>query len=183
MIGGVKLDRYARLHQPMVELAHALEGVGVEVWFVSASAQAMVEAMARTIGLSPTRVIGVRMEYDSIGRRTTRFQACGEGALETPVMTWNEGKRAWIAKVIFGLPVGSQRHRQEDPALRPVFVAGDSDGDLAMLHDATRLRLVIDRRLAFDRQNPRIIRDALLDRTNWLVQPLFEPPMIPDPSG
>jgi phosphoserine phosphatase len=170
---GIEVDRYARLHLPMIELAHALERVGVEVWFVSASSQAMVETMAENIGFSRTRVIGVRVEHDANGRNTTRFEACGEGPLGTPVMTWNEGKRAWIAKVIFGLPTESQRPRQSDPALRPVFVAGDSDGDLAMLEDATHLRLVLDR------QNPRVMCNALSDPSGWIVQPLFVNPMPP----
>ncbi len=172
-IGGIEIERYARLHLPMVELAHALERMGVEVWFVSASSQPMVEAMVESIGFSRTRVIGVRMEHDAHGRSTTRFEACGEGPLETPVMTWNEGKRAWISKIIFGLPVASQRARQDDPSLRPVFAAGDSDGDLAMLQDATHARLVLDR------QNPRVMCNALSDPSGWIVQPLFVNPMPP----
>src|SRR5690606_23065457 len=33
-IHGIEVDGFARLHRPMVELAHALEAVGVEVWIV-----------------------------------------------------------------------------------------------------------------------------------------------------
>ena len=45
-IGGVEVERFARLHHPMIELARALSAVGVEVWVVSASPQPVVEALA-----------------------------------------------------------------------------------------------------------------------------------------
>lgn len=172
-VGGVELERFARLHHPMIELARALEGAGVEVWIVSASSQPIVEAMAEIAGLSPARVIGVRSVHDAEGRGTAAFEACGEGPLETPVITWLEGKRCWINRVIFDLPASRLRERQEDPALRPVFAAGDSDGDLAMLQDATELAL------ALDRHQPRLMCHALADPVRWLVQPLFVAPPPP----
>lgn len=174
-IGGVALERFARLQRPMVELAHALEAAGVEVFFVSASSQPIVEAVAEEAGFSRAQVIGVRLEHEASGRATARFEPCGEGDVETPVMTWDEGKRCWINRVIFGVPAARQRERQEGPARRPVFAAGDSDGDLSMLEDATELRLVLDRR------QPRVTRSALADPARWLVQPLFVDPM-PDGS-
>ncbi|WP_236518636.1 haloacid dehalogenase-like hydrolase [Sandaracinus amylolyticus] len=171
VIGGVEVERFARLHVPMIELARALESVGVEVWIVSASPEPIVQALAEIAGLAPARVIGVRMQHDGSGRGTARFEACGEGALATPVMTWLEGKRCWINRAIFDVPAARQRMRQEDPALRPVLVAGDSDGDLAMLQDATELRIVLDR------QNVRLMCNALA--SGWLVQPLFVDPPPP----
>jgi phosphoserine phosphatase len=169
-IGGVEVERFARLHAPMVELARALEAAGVEVFFVSASAQAIVEAMAEVAGFARTQVIGVRTERAPDGRATARFEACGEGALETPVTTWDEGKRCWINRVIFRLPPARQRARQDDAALRPVLAAGDSDGDHAMLEDATELRIVLDR------GQPRVTASALADPARWILQPLFVDP-------
>lgn len=171
VIGGVEVERFARLHAPMIELARALEAIGVEVWIVSASPEPIVEAIAEIAGLDPARVVGVRMEHDDAGRGTSRFEACGEGPLATPVMTWLEGKRCWINREIFGVPSARQRMRQDDPALRPVLVAGDSDGDLAMLQDATALAIVLDR------QNVRVMCNALA--SGWVVQPLFVDPPAP----
>lgn len=172
-VGGVEVERFARLHRPMIELARALETVGVEVWIVSASPQPVVEALAEIAGLSPARVIGVRSSRDAEGRGTAAFEACGEGPVETPVITWLEGKRSWINRVIFGVPPARQRERQEDPALRPVLAAGDSDGDLAMLQDATELSLVLDR------QQLRVMCNALASPGRWVVQPLFVAPPPP----
>nr|MDQ3036877.1 haloacid dehalogenase-like hydrolase [Myxococcota bacterium] len=177
-IGGVELERFARLHAPMIELARALEAVGAEVWIVSASAQPIVEALAEIAGLRSDRVIGVRMprrEWSATEGEVIDhgFEPCGQGALETPVMTWHEGKRCWINRVIFERPIDRQRVRAEQAALRPVFAAGDSDGDLAMLQDATELRVVLDR------HQPRVMCSALADPARWLVQPLFVDPPPP----
>lgn len=172
-VGGVGVERFARLHAPMIELARALEDVGVEAWIVSASAQPIVEALAEIAGLRRDRVIGVRMPRGEGGVLAHGFEPCGDGALETPVMTWHEGKRWWINRVVFEQPTSQQRARQDDRALRPVFAAGDSDGDLAMLHDATELRVVLDR------HQPRVMCSALADPAGWIVQPLFVDPPPP----
>lgn len=174
LVGGVEVERFARLHRPMIELARALEEVGVEVWIVSASAQPIVEAIAESAGLRADRVIGVRLARGAGGVLESALEACGETGAdgdEGPVMTWLEGKRCWINRVIFELPPSRQRARQEDPALRAVIAAGDSDGDVAMLEDATVIRVVLDR------GQPALARAiAAGDPGSWLVQPLFVDP-------
>jgi phosphoserine phosphatase len=49
-VHGVEVERFARLHRPMIELGRALERAGVEVWVVSASLQPIVEVLAELAG-------------------------------------------------------------------------------------------------------------------------------------
>ena len=153
-VGGVEVERFGRLNTPMVELVRALASAGVEPWIVSASAQPLVEALAEHAGIARERVIGVRMRHDAEGRLTEAFEVLEDGV---PMITWYVGKRRWIERAI---------------GVRPLFAAGDSDGDLAMLLDA-------DVRLVLDRQPLRVMCNALADPDGWIVQPLFHDPPPP----
>lgn len=153
-VAGVELERFARFNAPMVELVHALEAAGVEVWIVSASAQPIVEELAGRIGIARERVIGVRTERDGDGRATARWVWMEETG---PVIPWHVGKRRWIERRI---------------GARPILAAGDSDGDLAMLQDA-ELRVVIDRHAI------RLLCNALADPAHWIVQAPFHDPPAP----
>ena len=82
--------------------------------------------------------------YGFLGRGTIEFtpnlQGCGtiaDGA--NTMITFDEGKRCWINKVIFKQAAASQAVTNPDPAKRQVFAAGDSDTDIAFLKDATEL--------------------------------------------
>jgi phosphoserine phosphatase len=166
-VHGIEIEGFARLYAPMVELVAALEAVSVECFVVSASPQALVEAVAAEARIPAGRVVGVRFERDAEGRMTGRFARCGDEAPDAPVMSWKEGKRRWIRREIFGVaddagPAGVE--------VRPVFGAGDSEGDLPMLDDATHLRLVLDREVACLRAR------ALRDPEGWLLQPPFVDP-------
>jgi hypothetical protein len=88
------------------------------------------------------------------------------------VITFNEGKRCWINKAIFKLPDSEQLSRAKDPMKRPAFAAGDSDTDLAMVQDATVLKLTIDR-------NKRALMCNAWNNAGdrWLVQPMFIEPL------
>lgn len=151
-VGGVEVERFGRSNAPMVELARALATAGVEPWIVSASAQPLVEALAERVAIPRDRVIGVRMRHDDAGRVTEAFEVLEDGV---PMITWYVGKRRWIERVI---------------AAQPVFAAGDSDGDLAMLLDA-------EVRLVLDRHPLRVMCNALADPDGWIVQPLFHDPL------
>src|SRR5690606_25135018 len=143
-----------RVYPQMVSLITAAREAGLDVWIVSASAQPLVEELAGRVGIAPDRGVGGRMQVGEDGKLTSTPQPCGNTSSE--VMTYHEGKRCWINKVILGLPEAEQL-APTPSQLAPVLVAGDSDTDLAMLQDATGLRLVINR------QRPLLMCHALGD--------------------
>jgi hypothetical protein len=83
-----------------------------------------------------------------------------------------DGKRCWINRVIFGDRSDGAWQRSTDPARRPVFAAGDSDGDVTFLRDATGLRLVINR----DRSEVQCYASWNEDG-RWIINPMFIEPM------
>jgi phosphoserine phosphatase len=160
------IDAWVRIYEPMHDLQDALRANGFDVWVVSASSQPLVEVVASHVGVDPSHVVGIRTNGYHLER-------CGDGS-EDSVITFNEGKRCWINKAIFKLPENEQLSRAKDPMKRPAFAAGDSDTDLAMVQDATVLKLVIDR-------NKRALMcNAWHDAGDrWLVQPMFIEPLPP----
>lgn len=164
---------WVRVYPQMQELIASLRQRGLDVWIVSASPQAFAEAMAESVGLPPNRAIGVRPLLDDYQRITAHVPGCGPAPDgEDALMTYNEGKRCWINKLIFKVPPAQQLTRLS-PDQRPVFAAGDSDTDVAFLQDAT-LKLVIDR------HRPEVMCNALNNHgDSWLIQPMFLEPMPP----
>ena len=160
------LPAWVRIYEPMHDLQDALRANGFDVWVVSASSQPLVEIVASHVGVDPSHVVGIRTNGYHLER-------CGDGP-EDSVITFNEGKRCWINKAIFHLPESEQLRRATDPMKRPAFAAGDSDTDLAMVQDATVLKVVIDR-------NKRALMcNAWNDAGDrWLVQPMFIEPLPP----
>jgi len=157
-------DDWARPAAPMIDLARKLEQAGLPVWIVSASPQIVVETCAREVGLSPERVIGVRNRAVD-GTLTTRLEPCRG---REDVIPYCLGKRCWIQRIL-----GSPAEPGLDPpdgrlGGRLWFAAGDSDGDLAFLQDADRLRLVIAHR---DNRSVRLARND--EDGRWLVNPPF----------
>lgn len=164
-IGTTKdLPAWVRIYEPMHDLQDALRANGFDVWVVSASAQPLVEVVASHVGVDPSHAVGIRTNGYHLER-------CGNGA-DDSVITFNEGKRCWINKAIFRLPEDQQLSRATDPMKRPAFAAGDSDTDLAMVQDATVLKLVIDR-------NKRALMCNAWNNASdrWLVQPMFIEPL------
>lgn len=112
-----------------VNLYKALSDNGFDVYICSASLEAVVEAMACDpqfdLGCSPENVFGIRLESE-IGSAFARDYD----------QTFLEGKTACIEKLIAPLHCGRQ----------PSLVAGDSNGDYAMLtaFDSLKVGLVID---------------------------------------
>jgi phosphoserine phosphatase len=158
------LPAWVRIYEPMHDLQDALRANGFDVWVVSASSQPLVEVVAAHVGVDPSHAVGIRTNGYHLER-------CGDGP-EDSVITFNEGKRCWINKAIFKLPENEQLSRASDPMKRPAFAAGDSDTDLAMVQDATVLKLVIDRN-----------KHALMCNAwnnagdRWLVEDMFIEPL------
>ena len=114
-----------------VHLYNALKDNGFDVYVCSASLEAVVEAMACSpgygLGLSPDNVFGIRL--------ADRNNFGGEFD-EDYDQTFLEGKTACIEKLI------APRHGGRAPSL----VAGDSNGDYAMLtsFDSLSVGLIFD---------------------------------------
>jgi len=130
-VGGMTVPGYVRVYRQMAALLRGMRRRGFDVWVVSASPQNVVEVFAHWVGIKRGNVIGIRSVLDGQGRITRDLQGCGavkDG--HNSMITYREGKRCWIKKII-GRPV--------------VFAAGDSVTDVEFLQDAKTLRLVVDR--------------------------------------
>jgi phosphoglycolate phosphatase-like HAD superfamily hydrolase len=187
-VGGVALAGYIRVYDEMRELIGTLQENGFDVWILTASPQFVVDGISEEVGVAPERVIGIRSVLVD-GKLTYDLQGCGTVADgDNTLITYYDGKRCWINKVIFGEPAASQLAVNPDSAKRAVFVAGDSVTDVSMLQDATYLKLAIDR------NKTELMCNAYANYTeSWLVQPMFiSPKTVPasyacsttvDPSG
>jgi len=168
---------YLRVNEPVRALIGAMQAAGIDVWVVSASPQYVVEPFAARVGVEADHVIGLRtVEQD--GALTYAFQPCGTSAATgNDVIDYMEGKRCWINRVIFGVPVEQALERQAEPQRRVAFAAGDAPTDIAMLLDATGLRLVVDR------HKTELMCHALNGQGTpdqgapWLIVPMFYEPL------
>lgn len=100
-------------------LIDSLHGLGVQVYVVTASVKWGVEPGAMALGIPEHRVIGVETKIK--GGKVTR-EPLG------PV-TYRHGKIEKLLQVTKGVA--------------PVFVSGNSEGDLDLLHAASSLRLAV----------------------------------------
>jgi phosphoglycolate phosphatase-like HAD superfamily hydrolase len=167
------LAYHVQVYEEMVDLVETLQANGFDVWIVTASPQFVIDAVSESlVGIKPNRVIGIRPMTDAQGRVTAHLQGCGpvaDGA--DTLITYDQGKRCWINKVIFHQPVEQQLPRQPDANKRQVFAAGDSDTDLAFVQDATHLKLAINR------NKVQLMCNAYANfQDRWLVQPMFVQP-------
>lgn len=157
-VGGVRVPGYVRLYSQMAALVRSMQARGFDVWVVSASPQDVVEVFAGQLGIPASHVIGIRAVLDAQGRITRDLRGCGavkDG--ENSLITYVEGKRCWIKKVI----------------KRPVvFAAGDSVTDVCFLRDATDLRLVIDR--GYEELMCHALNGSGSGR--WIINPMFIAP-------
>ena len=177
-VGTQSVTGYVRVYEQIRDLIGALQDNGFDVWVVSASPQFVVEAISEQAGVPPTHVIGIRSVVTD-GVLTGNLQGCGEVADgANTLITFDQGKRCWINKVIFGQPVGSQLPSNPNRSLRQVFAAGDSDTDIAMLKDATYMKLAINR------NKTQIMCNAYANfGGSWRVQPMFLSPKGQKESG
>lgn len=164
---------HVQVYEEMVDLIETLQANGFDVWVVTASPQFVIDAVSEElVGIKPNRVIGIRTVTDAQGRVTAHFQGCGtvaDGA--DTLITYDQGKRCWINKVIFHQPAEQQLLRTPDEHARQAFAAGDSDTDLSFLQDATHLKLAINR------NKVQLMCNAYANHQGrWLVQPMFVQP-------
>jgi phosphoserine phosphatase len=162
------LNAYVRIYEPIADLIGALQDNGFDVWITTASPQYFVDAISPEVGVAPSKVVGIRDVLVN-GKVTSSIEGCGTIADGTNTMiTFDTGKRCWINRVIFREASGSQMATNPDVTKRPVFVAGDSDTDIAMLKDATDLKLVINR------NKMQTMCNALGNYQNkWIWEPMF----------
>ncbi len=169
-IAGRSVAGYVRIYEPMRDLVGSLQANGFQVWIVSASSQPLAEIVGGDVGIAADHVIGVHTSHGDDGRHGYGLDPCG--ATGDTVITFHHGKRCWINRVIFRRAADEQLPRARDAALRPTFAAGDSDTDLAMVEDATELRLVINRNRVHLMCNAYANRDG-----RWMIQPMFIEPL------
>jgi phosphoglycolate phosphatase-like HAD superfamily hydrolase len=163
---------YVRIYPTMHDLVGALQSNGFDVWIVSASPQLVSEVVAHEVGIAPDHVVGIRSVPGADGRLGYALEPCGD-APPGSVITFNQGKRCFINRVIFHQPRSAQLAKA-DAAHRQVFAAGDSDTDVAFVQDATDLKLVIDR------NRVQLMCNAYSNPGGrWLVQPMFIEPLPP----
>jgi phosphoglycolate phosphatase-like HAD superfamily hydrolase len=164
-----EVTAYLRIYPEMRDLVGALKDSGFDVWVVSASPQHVVEVVSAQVGVAADHTIGIQTMVGADGRLGRQLEPCGESG-ET-VITYHQGKRCFINKVIFRQPPSAQLSRA-DAAHRQVFAAGDSDTDVAFVQDATDLKLVIDRHKVI------LMCNAIANAGGrWLVQPMFFDPL------
>jgi phosphoserine phosphatase len=163
------LNGWLRIYPQSGELIKAARSRGYDVWVITASPTDVVRALAGRVGIEPGHVVGIRSMTDAAGKLTYSFEGCGtvpDG--NQSLISYVEGKRCWINKVVFGDKTETAIERRKDP--RQVFAAGDSDTDIDFLRDSTF-------KLALNRNKKEIMCYAYLNEGNsWLVNPMFIEP-------
>lgn len=152
-------------YQPMVELLRYLRDEGFATYIVSGGGVHFIRAIAEdAYGIPPQQVVGSEGEtrYEEVDGRMVLMKRGGLGFYND-----NEAK-----------PVGIDRHIGR----RPIFVAGNSDGDFQMLEYATSgdrpgLALIVhhtdaEREFAYDREGHVGVLNRGLDEAQdrgWLL--------------
>ncbi|MEM8812984.1 MAG: HAD family hydrolase [Pseudomonadota bacterium] len=135
------------VYQPMLELLRYLRDNGFETYIVSGGGIHFMRAFTENAyGIPPENVIG------SIGKSRYEIVDGAPVILKDPGLAFIDDKE--------GKPIGIDQRIGR----RPIFVAGNSDGDFAMLEWATagsgqRLGIIVhhtdaDREWAYDRDSP-----------------------------
>jgi len=170
--GSVKPVYWVRIYTQMDDLIGTLKDNGFDVWILTASPQFFVDGISNHVGIDPDHVVGIRSALAD-GKVTYGLQDCG-GAAANSLITFDEGKRCWINKVVYGETDAAKQLAQNVAMKRPTLVAGDSDTDLAMLKDATTLKLVVNRGKV---QTVCNAYESLEKKDGrWFVQPMFIKP-------
>jgi len=182
-IGTTSVNAYVRIYEQIEDLIDVMQKNGLDVWVVSASPQPNVEAFAERVAVGTDHVIAIRNLLDGAGKLTYDFEGCGSvvdgsgnggNPAGNTMITYIEGKRCWMNKVIYGVTGLDAEKPNADMKKRPVFGAGDSDTDISFLHDATMLKLVINR------NKNEIMCNAYANYMDkWLVNPMF---ILPNPQ-
>lgn len=156
-VGSRQVNAYLRVYDQMKDLIESMTQNGFDVWVVTATSEPVVRAFASSVSLTSDRVIGVRMVLDASGKQTYNLQGCGDvpdgkndGGANfegNEIMTYIDGKRCWVNKVIYG-DASAQAVNQRPEDKRHLFAAGDSNTDVVFVRDATKLKLIVNRNKA-----------------------------------
>lgn len=169
-VGTQSVPRFIRIYEEIEDLIDVMQKHGFDVWVVSASSQYIVEPFAHFVGIPADHVIGVRAVLDG-GVLTESFEGCGDELDGNQnVISYREGKRCWINKLVF--PTTYQADATDFTRPSPTaFGAGDSNTDIEFLLDASEMKLVINRNK----------NDLMCHAYNdvdgkWLINPMFIQP-------
>ncbi len=170
VVGTRTVNGWLRIYDQVQDLIDTLGSNGYDRWVITASPQDVVGALAPLTGIPSDHVIGIRSLTDSTGRLTYSFEGCGDvpDGNQT-LISYIEGKRCWVNKVIFG-EHGAKAFDRQPEQKRAVFAAGDSDTDIEFVRDA-KYKLVINR------NKPELMCSAYYNEDgSWLVNPMFIAP-------
>ena len=165
------LNGWLRIYDQIRDLILATQSRGYDVWVITASPQDLVGAIAPMVGIPADHVIGIRSVTDSAGKLTYSFEGCGPVPAGQTLISYIEGKRCWVNKVIFGdTTAAAMNRRSVTDRARLVFSAGDSDTDIEFLRDSQY-------KLALNRAKTELMCFAYRNEGNsWRVNPMFIQP-------
>lgn len=170
-VGSSDETAWIRYYPQMRDLIRTLRKAGIEPWVISASPQEWADVWGKGVGIDRAHTVGIRT-LKKHGRIVPHLQGCGgvpDGA--DRIMTYINGKRCWINKVI------NRDHSRSALALAPwhkrqVLAGGDATTDVRMLRDATGVHVVINRNKA------ELMCHAFYNRDRrWVVNPMFIEPL------
>ena len=165
------LNGWLRNYDQIKDVILAAQSRGYDVWVITASPQDLVGALVPMVGVAADHVIGIRSVTDGAGKLTYSFEGCGPVAPGQDMISYIEGKRCWVNKVIFGdTTAAAINRRSATDRARLVFGAGDSDTDIEFLRDS-QYKLVLNRAktelMCFAYRN---------EGDSWRVNPMFIQP-------
>ncbi|MBA3501711.1 MAG: haloacid dehalogenase-like hydrolase, partial [Deltaproteobacteria bacterium] len=168
VVGTKTLNGWLRFYDQSLDLIDGFKSRGYDVWIITASPNPVVAAVSSMVGVPSDRVIGIRQLLDGDGKLTYSFEGCGPvAAREDSMISYIEGKRCWINKVIYGDTTANAINRRSE---QHAFGAGDSDTDIDFMRDAKY-------KLALNRQKKELMCFAYNNEGgSWLVNPMFIEP-------
>ncbi|MBA2539759.1 MAG: haloacid dehalogenase-like hydrolase [Deltaproteobacteria bacterium] len=170
VVGTRTVNGWIRIYDQVQDLVDVLGTNGYDRWVITASPQDVVGALAPLTGIPSDHVIGIRSLTDSEGRLTYSFEGCGEvpDGNQT-LISYIDGKRCWVNKVIFGEQDAKAFDRQPEHK-RAMFSAGDSDTDISFMRDS-KYKFVLNRNktelMCFAYNN---------EGDTWRINPMFIQP-------
>ena len=169
------LNAWLRIYEQSKDMITALKSRGYDVWIITASPQDAIAAVSQMAGIAPDHVIGIRSKTDGAGKLTYKFEGCGSVPDDQQqLISYIQGKRCWINKVIYGDTTANAMKRRPD-GQRPYFGAGDSDTDLEFLRDVTY-------KLVLNRNKAELMCTAYYNEENsWRINPMFILPKAGQP--
>jgi len=170
VVGTRSVNGWLRIYDQSADVIRAAQTRGYDVWIITASPQDVIGVLAPLVGVPGERVIGIRSLTDANGKLTAHIEGCGPVAAgDDSMISYIEGKRCWVNKIVFGDNTAGAIKRRPD-GRRQVFAAGDSDTDIEFVRDAT-FKLVLNR-------NKKELMCYAYNNAGgtWLVNPMFIEP-------